>query len=348
MADTWELVLHHTYRGTPGVILDESPRRECHGRAVNLDHGAFNESGAQPGSGAVFFRPNSHIQVPANPDVWNRNTPIRMEFVCRVDDPTGGMLFGSRNFLELAIRDGALVAHVLGFGSVVEHSTAGSGVEVPTGSWVTVNFDYDGLTEMEFRVDGRPVHITERFAPVTEIDHEFCIGSDHTGAQVFGGGIDDVKIWRLDRHHVGHNFTDRPSDPGVVDCWLEWGKRARKLLQDDADCAERLPVLIKDAIRSLAQAGLLGGDEARSRWLSSYEKYQKHWSEGDMNSVAGVIDDLDQLLKKLGLDAAQIPEVKALFDDLCFKKFVKILGPPDCDTEFIDLFKVTGDLLGRS
>jgi hypothetical protein len=268
-----------------------------------------------------------------------------MEFVCQLNDPAGGTLFGSRNFLELAVRDGILVAHVLDFGFVAEYTTADAGVEVPTGNWVTIGFDYDGLTELELRVDGRPVHISKRFAPVTPIDGEFCIGSDHTGAHVFGGGIDDVKIWRLDRHHIGHNFKNRPGDPAVTECWLDWAKRAREVLHDDPECTERVFTLMKTAIRSLAQAGLLGGDEARSRWLSSYVDYQRHWSAGDMNSVAGAIDDLDHLLKDLGIDAGQIPEVRALFDDLCFKKIVDILGPPHCDPEFIDLLRLTGSLL---
>lgn len=342
MADAWELVLHHSYRGTPGVIFDESPRRECHGTAEHLD---FLEDGAQAGSGSVTFpEKNSRIRVPAKPDVWKRETPIRMEFVCRVDDSVGGMLFGSGNFLELAVREGAVVANVLGFGSVLSFSTAGTGVEVPTGSWVTVAFQYDGITELELSVDESPVHITEKFAPVTPLDHDFFIGSDFLGDQVFQGAIDDVKIWRLNRHYVGNNFGSRPVDDPVIDCWLAWGRRAWKVLHDDPDCARELLVFMNAAIHALLQAGLLGGDETRSRWLTSREQYQQFWDAGDLFSVRGVIDDLDFLLKKFDLDAAHIPEIKALLDNECFRKIADIVGPPNCDPEFIDIFRVTTEL----
>ena len=55
MADPWELVLHHTYAGTPGVILDHSPSRRSHGQPVNLTEADFLTDGVRPGSGAVRF-----------------------------------------------------------------------------------------------------------------------------------------------------------------------------------------------------------------------------------------------------------------------------------------------------
>ena len=36
MAEAWELILHHTYAGTPGVIFDHSPTHRSHGQPVNL------------------------------------------------------------------------------------------------------------------------------------------------------------------------------------------------------------------------------------------------------------------------------------------------------------------------
>jgi hypothetical protein len=348
MADSWELVLHHSYRGTPGVIFDESPRRECHGVAVNMDRSAFSEDGAEAGSGSVSFpQSDSRIRVPAKPDAWKRSTPIRMEFVCRVDDSAGGMLFGSGNFLELAIDQGAVVAHVLDFGFVAEFSTAGSGVEVPTGSWVTVAFEYDGLTELELSVDGAPVHVTQKFAPVTPLNQDFFIGSDFKGGNVFRGSIDDAKIWRLNRNYIGNNFGSRPVDDPVIDCWHEWSRRAWELLHDDPDCAKEVLALMQAAVHSVLQAGLLGGDASRNRWLSSMEEYRQHWAAGDLSSVRGVLNDLDQLLKQLHLDAEHNPAVKALLDNRCFKKIADILGPPHCDPEFIDIFRVD-DAQGRS
>jgi hypothetical protein len=342
MADTWELVLHHSYRGTPGVILDESPRRECHGVAVNLDPDAFGEDGAAAGSGSVSFpRSDSRIRVPAKPEVWRRETPIRAEFVCRVDDPVGGMLLGTANFLEIEIHDGELIARVLDFGFVAAYSTAGTGIEVPTGNWVHVAFQYDGVTDLELSVDGSPMHVTRKFAPVTPLDDDFFIGSDFQGNKVFQGAIDDVKVWRLNRNYIGNNFGNRPVDDSIIDCWLSWGRRVLELVREDPACAKELLALMNAAVRALLQAGLLGGDETRSRWLTSMEKYKEHWDAGDLYSVRAVIDDLDYLLKKFDLDAAHIPEVDALLNNECFLKFADILGPPRCDPEFIDIFRIT-------
>jgi hypothetical protein len=340
MAATWELLLHHSYRGTPGVILDESPRRECHGIPVHLDDSAFRVDGAEAGSGAVQFQPNSAVRVPAKPEIWHRDTPIRMEFVCRLDNPTGGMLFGSKNILGLEVRNRAVIAHVLDFGSEAVYSTASAGIEVPTGRWVTVGFDYDGLTELELRVDGRPMHVTRKFAPVTPLEKEFYIGADFLGARVFPGAIDDVKIWRLDRHYIGSNAGARPVKPGVIDCWLEWGKRAREVLSDDPDCAEEVLGLMKSAIRSHQQAALLGGTEARRRAKESGELYRTYWASGDLESVRGALDNLNNSLKDVGLDVANNGDVQNLWESNCFRKLVKILGPPRCDPEFIDIFRV--------
>lgn len=347
MADTWELVLHHSYRGTPGVIFDESPRRECHGTAEHIDRNAFSEDGAGAGSGSVTFpRSNSRIRVPAKPEIWKRESPIRAEFVCRVDDPTGGMLLGTANFMELAISDGAVVAHVLDFGFVAEYTTADAGVEVPVGSWVNVAFQYDGLTQLELSVDGTAVRFENKFAPVTPLDRDFFIGADFQGNKVFQGAIDDAKVWRLHRNHIGNNFGGRPVDDGVIDCWHEWGRRVYLLVHEDPDCAKELLVFMNAAIHALVQAGMLKDEETRARWLSSKQEYQRHWAAGDLYSVRAVIDDLLQLLKQFDVDPDHIPEIQALLDNKCFKKFADILGPPHCDPEFIDIFRIPNGQVG--
>jgi hypothetical protein len=57
MSEPWELVLHHDYRGMPGVIFDRSPGRGAHGRSQNLNTpGDFLANGATAGSGAVRLR----------------------------------------------------------------------------------------------------------------------------------------------------------------------------------------------------------------------------------------------------------------------------------------------------
>jgi hypothetical protein len=310
-----------------------------------MDASAFNFDGAQSGSGSVSFpRSNSRIRVPAKPEVWKRETPIRMEFVCRVDNPDAGILFGSGNFMELEVRQRVLAARVLDYGFVAEYTTESAGIEVPIGNWVTVAFQYDGLTELELSVDGTSTKFTNKFAPVTPLDQPFFIGADWEGNNVFQGAIDDAKVWRLNRNHIGNNFGKRPVDDGVIDCWHNWSRRAWVLIHEDPDCAKELLAFMTAAVHALLQAGLLGPDEARSRWQSSMEEYQRYWEAGDMYGVRGVLDDLDYLLKKFGLDAANIPELDALLNNECFKKFADILGPPHCDPEFIDIFRIPDGL----
>ncbi len=41
--EPWELILHHTYSGTPGAIFDHSPGRGAHGVGVGLDPTALDQ-----------------------------------------------------------------------------------------------------------------------------------------------------------------------------------------------------------------------------------------------------------------------------------------------------------------
>ena len=51
MAELWELICHHTYRGIPGVVVDLSPRAASHGQAFGLDDSDFLADGSATGSG---------------------------------------------------------------------------------------------------------------------------------------------------------------------------------------------------------------------------------------------------------------------------------------------------------
>ena len=49
MAELWELICHHTYRGIPGVVVDTSPHQASHGRAIGLDNSDFLADGGASG-----------------------------------------------------------------------------------------------------------------------------------------------------------------------------------------------------------------------------------------------------------------------------------------------------------
>ena len=105
MADPWELILFHTYTGTPGVICDQSPGRGSHGVAVNLPDSDFFTDGIAAGSGAVAFEPNSSIRVAASKS-WSPLNGLRAEVIC-VHEPTTAdntLIDGGRLGSLLAVR----------------------------------------------------------------------------------------------------------------------------------------------------------------------------------------------------------------------------------------------------
>jgi hypothetical protein len=95
MADPWELILHHTYTGTPGVIFDQSPGRGGHGAAVGLSSSDFLTDGASAGSGAIDFSSSGNIgklRVVA-PKKWRPLNGIRVELLLYLDVEGDGTYF---------------------------------------------------------------------------------------------------------------------------------------------------------------------------------------------------------------------------------------------------------------
>ena len=91
MAATWELILNHTYAGTPGVVFDLSPGRGAHGTAINLPDSDFLTDGASRGSGAVDFRSGGRISVRPT-QAWDRLGGVRGEVTCVFEDISGSVI----------------------------------------------------------------------------------------------------------------------------------------------------------------------------------------------------------------------------------------------------------------
>ena len=84
MAEIWELICHHTYRGIPGVVADVSPLGASHGQAKGLANGDFLADGATPGSGAVqLYKQDGRIHIPAEADAWHSLGGIKGEVTVR-------------------------------------------------------------------------------------------------------------------------------------------------------------------------------------------------------------------------------------------------------------------------
>jgi hypothetical protein len=148
MADPWELVLHHTYSGTPGVIFDQSPSRRSHGQPVGLSDADFLTDGAAPGSGAVRFHSATNvIRVPASQS-WAPMGGVRIEMVCSTDMVSnGGTLVTGDSFDFRATGNGYFS------GEFASTSGGGSGFgeggldprPVPSGEWMTLGLLYQPL-----------------------------------------------------------------------------------------------------------------------------------------------------------------------------------------------------------
>ena len=114
MAETWELICHHTYQGIPGVVVDTAPSRASYGQAIGLANGDFLTDGVTPGSGAVRVFGNGTVYVPTNAPAWQSVIGIKGEVTLRrigqsLSENIDAFLIDSDSF-KFHISQGDLVA----------------------------------------------------------------------------------------------------------------------------------------------------------------------------------------------------------------------------------------------
>lgn len=336
MADPWELILHHTYAGTPGVIFDQSPGRGSHGVTVDIADTDFLTDGISPGSGAVKFGTGSRIRVRATRN-WSQLSGLRGEIVCLLDEPAGINALLDTDTFRFYVRTGHLGAWFSAYPhqyAQIDHHSDGfdQGFTVPAGQWMTLGFLHDGVSTMELHYNGATIaRITKPLWPVNPTN-SVTIGTA-------SGRIDDVKVWRINPHRVGDEFTDRPVDPDVSRCWAEWARATGEMLAANRDCAERVRDLLMRAVQSMIRDGLTHGSETRERWEQASLRYRQHWRAGELGDIAPVIADLLAWLRLAGLDPAEDPDVAALLNDPCLTTILQHAPPLDCDPDFVGLLR---------
>lgn len=349
MADSWELILHHTYRGTPGVIFDHSPRRGSHGTAVNLADADFHADGKTLGSGAVSFHSGAKVLIPPTAG-WNPLTGVRGEVVCRFDTAAGiDVLIDARSFYFYR-RSGALGCW---FDESPHQYTdittdlngIGPPASLPVGRWVRLGFLHDGVSTVELSVDGAPVaRIVRPLWPVKSAD-VVAIGDFVTtpspSASGMSGRIDEVRVWRLDPDRVGRAFIDRPMDPATSDCWATWFEQLAAafdaLRQNNSDCSGRIAELIAGAVHHGAADALTRSPQSRATWLQAAAAYQQHWAAGDLAAITPLLATLTAWLQSEGVNPAQDPAFQDLLNDPCWKQLLSLVPPVTCDPAFTDL-----------
>ncbi|WP_161600541.1 LamG-like jellyroll fold domain-containing protein [Mycolicibacterium hodleri] len=342
MSDQWELILHHTYAGTPGVIFDHSPGRGSHGVAVGLSDSNFHTDGAAAGSGAVSFGRGKRIRVTPTKG-WTTLRGIRGEVICRPNRAdSGGRLIHADSFKF----------HMVG-GSVGLDIRTGTGFsrffgEYPSGvlpvQWTKVGFVYDGIATCVITSDGVPLR-TSTDVPLHQVSPaaNVTIGSESEADNPFDGQIDDVKIWRLDPHFINNQFTGRPVPPDVPGCWVSWGRKFRDALDDlakeNSECPAHIVKLVNELVTVATAKALTHSESSRLRWLGAARQYQDYWQAGNLESISPILAGLESDSRADGLDLTALPEYQRLINDPCWKRLLETAPLMDCDVQFIDMLR---------
>jgi hypothetical protein len=341
MADPWELILYHTYAGTPGVIWDQSPSRGSHGVAVNLAVSDFRADGISAGSGAVIFQANSSIRVAQSPS-WSPLSGLRGEVVCIREPSTADSTLIDGDSFRFYTRG----PHVGAWFSASPHQYAqidthldpvDPNFHLPTGRWMTLGFLHDGVANMELYLDGATVaRVRKPLWPINPAN-SVSIGNSFPPSVAMNGLIDDVKVWRINPHRVDEEFLGRPVDAGVARCRAEWTRALADALNNDRQCAVRLRELLTRAVAGVIRDGLNHSDATRMQWHKAAGSYRQLWSDGHLDDIVPLIADLVSWLQLVGLDPASSPDVRALLTDGCLETILRDVPPLECDPQFTEL-----------
>ncbi|GEM_PF-2785098 len=343
--EPWELILHHTYSGTPGVIFDHSPGRGAHGVGVGLDPGDFLLDGATAGSGAVRFFRRKAIRVTPTRG-WDHLGAFRADvtFKAEVAKAAGRLFTGEQNF----------------FGALFNGETIDFGFRTASGfqrfhvrfdesgvdprEWTTASIAHDGISRVQLNLNGSVAGVWEDrvLQPVATVP-SVTIGNERNSSLGFEGLIDDVKIWRPNPHRVTGDFTDRIVKSGVADCWVQWGREFRRVLSDlaarDPECFGRITRLLEDIPTNVLAPGLAANAAARQALAQAVADYSRLWSQGHLAQIRPVLIGLRDALHNNGIDLEGSAAFQALANDRCFQDLVRHIPPLDCDAAFTQMLR---------
>lgn len=341
--EPWELILHHTYSGTPGVVFDHSPGRGGHGVVAGLDPSDFLTDGASPGSGAVRFFRRKAIRVTPTRG-WDHLGAFAAEvtFKAEVDEARGRLFTGEQNFFA-ALFNGDTIDFGFRAGSdwqrfPVRFDEAG----VDPRDWTTARIVHDGISRVQLTLNGSVAGVWEDrpLRPVATVP-ALTIGNEWNSSLGFDGLIDDVKIWRPNPHRINGDFTDRIVKAGLTDCWVQWGRELRRALDDlaarDPECFGRIARLLEDIPTTVLAPGLATSVPARQALTQALTDYGRLWSQGHLAEIRPVLIRLRDTLRNNGIDLEGSAAFQALANDRCFQDLVRHVPPLDCDPAFTQM-----------
>jgi hypothetical protein len=203
---------------------------------------------------------------------------------------------------------------------------------------MTLALQYDPAG-VQAEINGDVVSRWDQWDGLLTATSGLIIGNDRTGHNGLSGGIDDIKIWRLNPHLIGTIFVDRPVETSVGRCWDEWSRKLQGVIGSDPQCwntvAELLP---RTMFRVMNEIANLPNIEPQFTDLS--RRYQELWSEGRLDEIPAVLADLIALLRGAGFNPLQLADLQALLNDTCFGSITERL-PINCDPAFTDIFSVS-------
>jgi hypothetical protein len=332
MAEQWELLLHHAYNGTPGVIFDQSPRRSSPGKAVNLTDDRFLRDGREFGAGAVDLSGGGFIAVEPGPD-WFPFLGFKIEFQFARNQVAGSFdhLFNGGNAFSAEIRGDILNVFIPHEGG----AAILRGFNIPAAVWQTITVTFDGVSTATLHVDDDEVSRVDRVFGKLVAPTSFVIGQ-------MNGQVDDIKLWRLNPHRIGTEFNGRPMDPTVIDCWKQFIRRlvdALKILgEENSECQEFLQRTAERILYGGLGRVLTHSDVTRSLVLESSAEYKQLWAEGNLSAISDTLRRLIDGLQSEGIDLGQDPDLVALLQSSCWQRLLELLGSFECDEQFTDMF----------
>lgn len=340
MAESWELVLHHTYGGAAGVIFDHSPTRRSHGQPVDLAAADFLTDGATPGSGAVRLHSGSSmIRVPSS-DSWNPLGGVRIELTCETAMiRAGGPLITADSF---AFGTGSGFFHgefAQTHGGSSQVNEGGSDPRpLPSDTWMTLALQYDPAG-VQAEINGDVVKRWDEWNGLLAATSGLVIGNDRTGHNGLTGSIDDLKVWRLNPHLIGTIFVGRPVDTSVGRCWAAWSRKLDAVIASDPRCWNKIAELLPRAMFTvMSEIANIPSVQPELAELSL--RYDEFWAQGRLDQVSRVLADIIALLRDAGFNPAHIDALQALLNDPCLASMLEQL-PINCDAKFTDMFSVS-------
>jgi hypothetical protein len=359
MAELWELICHHTYRGIPGVVVDRSPLAASHGQVFGLDDGDFLADGVAPGSGSVrFYKQDGRIRVPTEATPWQSIVGIKGEVTLR-RQPSIGFIIDSDAF-QLHVRGNTLDMPVAWFSnypnqyseiSTVFDSVGPQPYRIPAGPWVTLGFMHDGFGTMELFADGQVIARRNGvYGPVKAPGGAgLSIGNAlRTGNAFSNGEIDEVKIWRLNPRRVEDEFYARPMDRQTAECWQRFRCQIEEAFQRHPDCAKQMGKLVQEAVDSFIRQADAQGPETQSRLRRAASEYNRLWRGGKVDSpeMVDVFVDLIGWLRIAGIPPEGNAALATMTNSPCWQLILGELTPLDCDRQFMALLRAVADNIG--